>query len=92
VINLEYSSALGNALDERGMCGIGKCCAYRAALPVAGVINSIAGAWVRACVFGLRPRQRNRRSNIVDNVLQLKNRLTIGGCFLAAVSHLVRNI
>jgi len=28
VINPKYSSALGNALDERGMCGIGKCCAY----------------------------------------------------------------
>jgi len=40
----KYSSALGNALGERGTCGIGKCCAYRAALPVAGVINSIAGA------------------------------------------------
>jgi len=51
-----YSSALGNALALAWYVWHWQVLRLRAALPVAGVMCSVTGAWVQADVFGLRPR------------------------------------
>ncbi len=56
VNNLNFSWLLPKFRMCGRMCDFGNCRAGRAALPVAGVMCCVTGAWVQADVFGLRPR------------------------------------
>jgi hypothetical protein len=66
--NPEYSSALGNALALAWHVWHWQVLRLRAALPVAGVIGSVTGAWVQRNVLGLRPSFVFAGRNIAYNV------------------------